>query len=527
MHDSWSETRSSTTGFSAERSSICSWRDDEFDKASAQKVQQLFWEVEEMLFEEKVSSQTQNLQAECSEWARRSLHLRVLGQQLILPTDEGFQHFQISKPSSVVPKPIFEACECSNSIRELCISGSHMVPTALSYSALSNPDSTEAADLTTCSSLEEEVYDVDGKMEEYFAFDIKEENDDGSGQKSARCRRTQCKRGLPPISPHDCIKDAVVAEVFDHIWTNVVEMLGELIRKSWEITLKEKKKENEKLKSAKKKASQGLISQCVNTEASSVPPSRSSETRRMSLTSPAHATQRFSNNFYRDLNGVMIIQAKPLQQRPSSFVDRTQNEQEDKSLVTGVSVLSWARHNPVRISEMRSLQNSSKKAPVHRRLPSLTSDTLRIKTPNFNIDEVLRGTKLQTGTDLTSSPPVPTSRNRLPPIGAETGEQNAAISGSRPVSYRGRHLQTRGLSALPDHAEQTPLREKTLPVEQTSRPNTIHTFRSDTSRKGSLILTECAGHTWTGQGFLTGSHYLPKSFQRTTLTSKKRFQMTS
>lgn len=50
-----------------------------------------------------------------------------------------------------------------------------MVPAAFSYSALSNPDSTDTADLTTRSSLEEEVYDVDGKMEEYFAFDIKEE----------------------------------------------------------------------------------------------------------------------------------------------------------------------------------------------------------------------------------------------------------------------------------------------------------------------------------------------------------------
>lgn len=48
----------------------------EFDKVNAQKVQQLFWEVEEMLFEGKVSTQTQNLLAECSEWARRSLHLR-------------------------------------------------------------------------------------------------------------------------------------------------------------------------------------------------------------------------------------------------------------------------------------------------------------------------------------------------------------------------------------------------------------------------------------------------------------------
>lgn len=54
----------------------CAFLLQEFDKASAQKVQQLFWEVEEMLFEGKVSPQTQNLVAECSEWAGRSVHLR-------------------------------------------------------------------------------------------------------------------------------------------------------------------------------------------------------------------------------------------------------------------------------------------------------------------------------------------------------------------------------------------------------------------------------------------------------------------
>ncbi|PNI43383.1 FAM149A isoform 16, partial [Pan troglodytes] len=36
-----------------------------------------------MLFEGKVNPQTQSLLAECGEWTRRSLHLRVLGRQLI------------------------------------------------------------------------------------------------------------------------------------------------------------------------------------------------------------------------------------------------------------------------------------------------------------------------------------------------------------------------------------------------------------------------------------------------------------
>lgn len=48
----------------------------EFDEANTQRVQQLFWDIDEMLFEGKVTSQTQSLQAECADWVERSLHLR-------------------------------------------------------------------------------------------------------------------------------------------------------------------------------------------------------------------------------------------------------------------------------------------------------------------------------------------------------------------------------------------------------------------------------------------------------------------
>ncbi|XP_012499445.1 PREDICTED: protein FAM149A, partial [Propithecus coquereli] len=434
---SWSgsATQSSTPGLSTERSSVYSWRDDEFDKANAQKVQQLFWEVEEMLFEGKVSPQTHNLLAECNEWAGRSLHLRVLGRQLMPPAEEGFRHFQGCTPGPAGHKPLLDARERSSSVRELCISGSQIVPAALSASALPGLDGTGVADLTAHPSLEEEVYDADGKIEEYFAFDRKENDDDCLEQKPAHHGRKSQKHGLPPVSPHDCIKDAVATEVFDHVWKNVVEILEELIRKNWESTLTEGKKQKEKLKVAENKSPHVLIS-CFPADVSSVPLSRSSETRSIPLASHLNPPQihRFSNNFYSDLNGVMTIQAKPLQQRPTYFADRTQNEQEEKALGGGASTLSSARHLLGRISDTRALQTSAKKTPVHRRLPSLASDSQRIKTPNVYSDEVLRGTKLQTGIEHTSSPPAPTSRSRLPPIGSDTGEQNTAVPGSRPVS---------------------------------------------------------------------------------------------
>uniref|UniRef100_A0A8D1HZ67 DUF3719 domain-containing protein n=1 Tax=Sus scrofa TaxID=9823 RepID=A0A8D1HZ67_PIG len=471
--NSWSGsgTQSSTTGLSTERSSVYSWRDDEFDKANAQKVQQLFWEVEEMLFEGKVSPQTQNLLAECSEWARRSLHLRVLGRQLILPTDEGVQHFQGSGPASAVQRPFSDACTHKSNVRD---------------------------------------------------------DEDCLEKRSAHHHSTWRKHGLPPVSPHDCIRDAVAAEVFDHVWTDVVKILETLIRKHWEITLAEGQKPKEKLKAAGNKSPPVFLSH-VNTDVSSVPPSRNSQTRSVSLASHLNPLQihRFSNNFYSDLNGVMTIQAKPLQQRPTYFADRTQNEQEDKALGVGAGAFSSAQHRLARISDARGLQMPAKKTLAHRRLPSLTSDAQRIKIPSVYSDEVLRGTKLQTGMDRTASPPVQTSRSRLPPIGSETGEQNMPLPGSHPVAFRGRHPQNRVLSAIPDSVERSPLRERSLTEEQLSRPSTTHTFQSDTPRKSSLTLMEFAGHMWTGQSFLTGSHYPPKSFQRTTLSLRKRFQVAS
>ncbi|KAL0593867.1 Protein FAM149A [Plecturocebus cupreus] len=524
-HTSWSgsATQSSATGSSTERGSTYSWRDDEFDEASAQTVQRLLWEVEETLFEGKANPQTQSLVAECGEWTRRSLHLRVLGRQLILPSDEGVQHFQGSAPGSVDHRPPLSACRHSSSIRELRISGSQLVPAALSAS-----DGTGIADLAAPSSLEEEVYLVDGKIEEYFAFDRKESDDDRLERKPAQPDRKWHKLGLPPVSPHDCVKDAVTADVFDHVWTNVVELLQELIRKHWETTLTEGEKQREKLKVVGNRFPHALVPR-AQADAASGPGSGSSEARSISLASHLNPPQvhRFSNNFYSDMNGVMTIQAKPLQQRPTYLPDRAQNEQEDKPSGGGRSALSSPRHRLGRASDTHRLLTSAKKTPVPWRLPSLVPDSQRLKTPNVYSDEVVRGTKLLTGVDHMASPLVQTSRSRFPPVGAETREQNTAGPGSGLVSYRGRHPQSRVLSAMPDGIERSPLRERTATVERLSRPSTTHAFRLDAPRKSSLTQMEFAAHTWTGQSILTGSQYVPRSFQRTTLTLRKRFQVIS
>ncbi|KAM6071925.1 LOW QUALITY PROTEIN: protein FAM149A [Theristicus caerulescens] len=540
LNNSWSGINSYTTGLSTERSSVYSWRDDEFDKANTQRVHQLFWEIDEMLFEGKVTSQTQSLQAECADWVERFPHLRVLGKQLLLPKDEGFQHFQSRSDTSVDTKCLPGLHECTSNIKELCISGSKLIPTASPIHKSLDSSSTRisTSDSSMYSFLEEEIYDVDGKIEEYLAFDNKDLDDETWEQKKMRLAEKRSKRGIPPVSPNACIKDAVASEVFDRIWSNVIGILEELIKKNWETSITEGDKQVEKLKAVTAKLPHLPVVR-ITADAGSVPLSRGSEARSVSFGSHFVSPQvhRFSSNFCSDLNGVMTIQAKPLQQRHVATVEKIQNEQEDKQHSIASSApnsvhtrLGRVADNSV-LSSSRVLLASSRKLPSHRRLPSLTSDQLSSKAPNKYTDEILRGTKLGASSDRLCSARAPTTWNKLPPINSEAVEQYLSVPRLQQSSHRGRYARSRVSSAVPGSTEQRPLRERTVIIDQFSRPNTTHTFRvcynTDTPQKRSLTPMDFANHRGTGQGFLIGSQHYYRSFQRNPPTSRKRFQVAS
>ncbi|NXN37235.1 F149A protein, partial [Rhinoptilus africanus] len=535
LNNSWSGIKSYTTGLSTERSSIYSWRDDEFDKANTQRVHQLFWEIDEMLFEGKVTSQTQSLQEECADWVEQFPHLRVLGKQLLLLKDEGFQHFQSRSNTSVDTRCLPGLRECAGDIKELCISGSKLIPTAspIHKSLDSSSARISASDSSLYSFLEEEIYDVDGKIEEYLAFDNKELDDESWEQKKMHLAEKRSKRGIPPVSPNACIKDAVASEVFDCLWSNIVGILEELIKKNWETSITEGDKQVQKLKAVTTKLPHLPVVRVI-ADAMSVPLSRSSEARSVSfVSSQAH---RFSSTFCSDLNGVMTIQAKPLQQRHVATVEKIQNEQEDKQQSIGSSAPNAVRARLGRtagnsvLSSSRVLLASSRKLPSHRRLPSLTSDQLSSKAPNMYNDEILRGTKLGASSGRLSSARSPTTRNKLPPINSEAVEQYPSVPRSQQSSHRGRIADSRVSSAVPGSTEQRPLRERTVVIDQFSRPNTTHTFRVYTPQKRSLTPMDFPNHRRTAQGFLIGgqsSQHYYRSFQRNPLTSRKRFQIAS
>ncbi|XP_072191983.1 protein FAM149A isoform X1 [Excalfactoria chinensis] len=540
LNNSWSGIKSCTTGLSTERSSVYSWRDDEFDKANTQRVHQLFWDIDEMLFEGKVTSQTQSLQAECTDWVERSLHLRVLGKQLLPPKDEGFQHFESRSDSSVDTKCLPGLRERTSNIKELCISGSKLIPkvSPVQKSPSSGSIMTHGSESSSYSFLEEEIYDADGKIEEYLAFDIKELDDECLEQKKIHLAEKRSKHGIPPVSPMACIRDAVASEIFDDIWSNVIGILEELIKKHLETNVPESTKQAEKLKAVTGKLPH-LPAVRVTADVGSTLLSRGSEARSVSFGSHLASSQvhHFSSSFCSDLNGVMTIQAKPLQQRHfAAAVQKIQNEQDDKPHSISTSAPNSVHASLGRIadnhvlSSSRVLLASARKLPSHRRLPSLTSDQLSSKAPNKYNDEILRGTKLGAGLDRVSSGCARTARNKLPPINSEAVKQYPSVLRLQQSSHRGQYGHSRVSSAVPGSTEQRPLRERTV-TDRFSRPNTTHTFRlchaTDAPQKRPVTPMDFSDHRGTSHRFLTGSQQYYRSFHRNPLTSRRRFQITS
>lgn len=483
-----------------------------------------------MLFEGKATSQTENLQAECADWVEQFPHIRVVGKQLLVPKDEGFQHFQSRKDAHVDTKCVPGLLECTGNTKELCISGSKLIPTASPIHKSLDSSSTRisASDSAMYSFLEEEIYDEDGQIEEYLAFDNKELEDESWEQKKMRLSEKRCKRGIPPVSPNACIKDAVASEVFDHIWSNVIGMLEELIKKYWETSIPEYHKQVEKLETVTAKLPHLPVIH-ITTDAGSIPVSRGSEARSVSFGAHSVLSQvhRFSSNFCSDLNGVMTIQAKPLQQRHAATAEKTQNEQEDKHHSIASSAPNSARARLGRISDNSILSSSpallasSSKLP---RLPSLTSDQPCSEVPNMYSDEIRKGTKLVGSWDRLSSARAPATRNKLPPINSEA----VSVLRMQQSSNQERYGHSRVSSALAGRTEQQPLRERTVTVDCFSRPNTTHTFRRDTPQKKPLTPMDFANHRRTSQGLLiTGSQNYSRSFQRNPPTSRKRFQIAS
>ncbi|KAL3050518.1 hypothetical protein OYC64_012530 [Pagothenia borchgrevinki] len=503
-NQSWSAIHSSTdTGISTERSSVFSWGYDEFDKAASRQVQQMFEEIDKELYEGRGSGGgiLQGLQDECQQWATRFPHLRILGSQLMCPSDEGFQWYAVSgkgssaSSTSVGKESGVKSQEKDKSGAELNVQGRRAALVTSSAHLDEPPGTSRCHD-------KPRVIEVEGLMEEYLAFDSRDLEDEWEKDFSESTRRHHT---LPPVSPYRCRRQAVLDLLFDDVWQELVGWMKELVQRHWECCTSNDEIISGRLSPVQPDSQNPFMllsmlpTMLPKLGQSRVPPLTAGlqyQTGRVAV--GAAVTQH-------NLNDLIVIHSIPLQQRNLSVLERNQEPEERAPHRPGSSVVPSSKPRLRRALEQsssslsRPAQSARRRNPPPRTLLPLVP-SLSQSCATGSMDEVIRGTRLPTASDRLTSPLLtPLSRNTLlPPI--STGEPESSHSGQQSKhAQRQKGLASRAHSAINDEAGSSIPRDRHHLLDVFSRPNTTHTYRSDTPYRRSFTVLDNIGQGRTGR----------------------------
>ncbi|XP_028982843.1 protein FAM149B1 isoform X2 [Betta splendens] len=498
---SWSGIHSSTgTGISTERSSVFSWGYDEFDKAASRQVQQMFEEIDKELYEGRGGGRgiLQGLQDECQQWATRFPHLRILGTQLVYPNDEGFQWYFGSGKSSSGSSPLprkessVKSREKERPETELNVQGRKA---ALISSTSAELDGLPSTSRSSSGHDKPKVIEVEGVMEEYLAFDSQDLEDEWDCAESGR--RPHC---LPPVSPYCCRRQAVLDLLFDDVWQQLVGCMKELVLRHWECCTSNDEKIPVNLSPLQPDCQNAFMlpTMLPRLGQSRVPPLTGN------LQFQAGRVPVGAAATHHNLNDLIVIHSIPLQQRNLGVLDKNQEPEERASHRLGSSVLVSSKPRPRRTLEQSSSslsrppQSARRRNPPPRTLLPLVPSLSQSSTTG-SMDEVVRGTRLTTASDRLTSPLLALSRNTLlPPIG--TGDPESSHSGqqSKPAQ-RHKGPSSRAHSAINDEAGSSMPKDRHHLLDVYSRPNTTHTYRSDTPYRRSFTVLDNIGQGRPGR----------------------------